>query len=65
MSRITLGHYPEEVLMQNSERQRAGREVSILIATFLGVRVLSEGNARRRAIGAVGMVAGVTLLALA
>jgi drug/metabolite transporter (DMT)-like permease len=41
------------------------REVSILIATFLGVRVLSEGHAKRRALGALGMVAGVTLLALA
>ncbi len=41
------------------------REVSILIATFLGVRVLAEGSGARRAVGAAGMVAGVALLALA
>lgn len=41
------------------------REVSILVATFFGLRLLAEGNVRRRAIGAVGMVVGVTLLALA
>ncbi|MCO5174974.1 MAG: DMT family transporter [Trueperaceae bacterium] len=41
------------------------REVSILIATFFGLRLLAEGNVRRRALGAVGMVAGVALLALA
>ena len=41
------------------------REVSILIATFFGLRLLAEGNVRRRALGAVGMVIGVVLLALA
>lgn len=40
------------------------RETGILFAALLGARVLAEGDARRRAIGAVGMVAGVVLLAL-
>lgn len=41
------------------------REISILIGTILGARLLAEGHWRRRLLGAVGMVAGVTLLALA
>jgi drug/metabolite transporter (DMT)-like permease len=41
------------------------REVSILIAAFLGVRLLSEGDARRRGIAAVLMTIGVIALALA
>lgn len=41
------------------------REVSILIGTVLGARLLSEGHWRRRLLGAVGMVAGLALLALA
>ena len=40
------------------------REVSILIAAFLGARLLSEGDARRRGIAAVLMTAGVVALAL-
>lgn len=41
------------------------REVSILIGTVLGARLLAEGEWRRRLLGALGMVAGVALLALA
>lgn len=41
------------------------REISILIGTVLGARLLAEGHLRRRLLGALGMVAGVTLLALA
>lgn len=41
------------------------REVSILFAAVLGARTLAEGDARRRAIGALAMVAGIALLALA
>lgn len=41
------------------------REISILIGTILGWRLLSEGDVRRRLVGAAGMVAGVALLALA
>lgn len=41
------------------------REVSILIGTIMGARLLSEAGGRRRLIGAAGMVAGVVLLALA
>ena len=40
------------------------REVSILIAAFLGARLLSEGDARRRGIAAVLMTVGVVALAL-
>jgi drug/metabolite transporter (DMT)-like permease len=40
------------------------REVSILIAAFLGARLLSEGDARRRGLAAVLMSAGVITLAL-
>jgi drug/metabolite transporter (DMT)-like permease len=40
------------------------REVSILIAAFLGARLLSEGDARRRAVAAVLMTVGVVALAL-
>ena len=39
------------------------REVSILIGTLLGTRLLHEGDGRRRLLGAIGMVAGVALLA--
>lgn len=41
------------------------REVSILLGTLMGARLLAEGHGRRRALGALGMVAGVALLALA
>lgn len=41
------------------------REISILIGTILGARLLAEGHWRRRLLGALGMVLGVTLLALA
>lgn len=40
------------------------REVSILIATLLGWRVLAEGQPLRRGLAAAAMVAGVALLAL-
>lgn len=39
------------------------REVSILIGTVLGTRLLAEGDGRRRLLGAAGMVIGVALLA--
>ncbi len=41
------------------------REVSILIAAFLGARLLSEGDARRRGIAAALMTVGVVALAFA
>lgn len=41
------------------------REVSILVAAFLGTRLLSEGDARRRGIAALLMTTGVAALALA
>lgn len=40
------------------------REMSILIGTFMGARVLDEGHALRRIAGAAGIVAGVVALAL-
>jgi drug/metabolite transporter (DMT)-like permease len=40
------------------------REISILVGTVMGARLLSEGNVRRRLMGAAGMVAGLTMLAL-
>ena len=40
------------------------REIGILFGTILGVRVLAEGDTRRRVIGAAAMVAGIVLLAL-
>ena len=40
------------------------RETGILFGTLLGARVLSEGDLRRRLIGASGMVVGVIALAL-
>jgi drug/metabolite transporter (DMT)-like permease len=40
------------------------REVSILIAAFLGARLLSEGDARRRGAAAALMTVGVVALAL-
>lgn len=41
------------------------REISILVGTLLGTRLLAEGHGAQRLLGAAGMVAGVTLLALA
>ena len=41
------------------------REISILIGTLLGTRLLQEGQGPRRLVGALGMVIGVALLALA
>lgn len=41
------------------------REISILVGTLMGTRLLAEGQGGRRLLGAVGMVAGVALLALA
>lgn len=41
------------------------REVSILFAAVLGAKVLAEGDAWRRTVGAVGMVLGIALLVLA
>ncbi|MEJ2667949.1 MAG: hypothetical protein P8Z81_12775 [Deinococcales bacterium] len=41
------------------------REVSILLGTLMGTRLLAEGQGPRRLLAAAGMVAGVTLLALA
>jgi drug/metabolite transporter (DMT)-like permease len=40
------------------------REISILIGTFFGARLLKEGDSRRRLLAAAGMVAGVIALAL-
>ena len=40
------------------------RETGILFGTLLGARVLSEGEGRRRLIGAAGMVLGIVALAL-
>ena len=40
------------------------REVSILLAAFLGARLLHEGESRRRLIAACAMLAGVVCLAL-
>lgn len=40
------------------------REISILIGTFLGVRALGEGDARRRLFAAALMVLGISALAL-
>jgi drug/metabolite transporter (DMT)-like permease len=40
------------------------REVSILIAAFLGAHLLSEGDARRRSIAAVVITVGVVALAV-
>jgi len=41
------------------------REVSMLIAAFLGARVLSEGDLARRLAGAALIASGVACLALA
>lgn len=41
------------------------REISILVGTLMGARLLAEGQSRRRLLGAAGMVLGVTFLALA
>ena len=40
------------------------REISILIGTVMGARLLAEGEPRRRLAAAAGMVLGVLLLAL-
>ncbi len=40
------------------------REISILVGTLMGTRLLAEGQGSRRLVGALGMVAGVALLAL-
>ncbi len=40
------------------------REISILVGTLMGTRLLAEGQGSRRMAGAFGMVLGVTLLAL-
>jgi len=40
------------------------REVSILIAAFMGTRLLAEGDARRRLAAGAAMVAGVICLAI-
>ena len=40
------------------------RETSILLATGLGLTMLGEGDARRRAVAAAAIVVGITLLAL-
>lgn len=40
------------------------REISILVGTAMGARLLSEGNASRRLAGAAGMVLGVIALAV-
>lgn len=40
------------------------REISILIGTFFGAKLLKEADARRRLLAAGGMVAGVIALAL-
>jgi hypothetical protein len=42
----------------------AGRELGPLIGTLMGIRLLSEGGARRRLPGAVAMVVGIGLLAV-
>ncbi|MGV7223000.1 MAG: EamA family transporter [Nitrospinales bacterium] len=40
------------------------REISILIGTFMGARLLGEGNMKRRTIGSAIMVIGMIVLAL-
>ena len=40
------------------------REISIVLGTFLGAKLLKEENARRRLLAAAGLVAGVIALAL-
>ncbi len=40
------------------------REISILVGTVMGARLLSEGYVRRRLAAAAGMVAGVAMLAV-
>ena len=40
------------------------RELSILFAALIGTQILKEGNATRRGIAAVGMVLGISALAL-
>jgi uncharacterized membrane protein len=40
------------------------REVSIVIGTAMGTRLLAEGEGRRRLIGALAIVAGVLALAI-
>ena len=38
------------------------REISILIGSFMGIRLLGEGNARVRVLGAVSMTLGLVLI---
>ncbi len=40
------------------------REISILVGTAMGARLLAEGDARRRMFAASAMVLGVTALAV-
>jgi drug/metabolite transporter (DMT)-like permease len=40
------------------------REIGILFGTFLGARVLAEGETSRRVVGAAAMVVGILLLAV-
>jgi drug/metabolite transporter (DMT)-like permease len=40
------------------------RELSILFAALLGTQMLNEGDARRRIVAALGMVLGISVLAL-
>ena len=40
------------------------RELSILFAALMGARLLGEGDLGRRAVAAVGMVLGISGLAL-
>lgn len=45
-------------------RVAPAREVSILIATFMGTRFLSERQVRRRLLAAAGMVVGIAAIAV-
>ena len=47
-----------------NERAGAAREISILVAAFLGTRLLAERDAARRLAAAAAMVAGIICLAL-
>lgn len=55
----------QAMTMAPISRVAPAREVSMLIAAFLGARLLAEGELRRRLAGAVLIVAGVGCLALA
>jgi hypothetical protein len=41
------------------------REISILIGTFMGTKLLAEGDSRRRLAAASVMLVGIVVLALA